>query len=70
MRVWIYIFTPKIWGIGNYADNYIGSNILSRNIKVILPLKKLKINKNTFKKEKKTTGNARAQVCSTLVRPI
>jgi hypothetical protein len=25
----IYIFTPKIWGIGNDADNYIGNNILS-----------------------------------------
>jgi hypothetical protein len=39
--VYTYIYPQNIWGIGNYADNYIdGSNNLTAILKLIYPLKK------------------------------
>ena len=44
----INIFTPKIWGIGNDADNYMdGSNNLSAILNLIHPQKK-RIKKKTL----------------------
>ena len=43
MYVHTYIYPKNIWGIGNYADNYIdGSNNLSSILKLIHPMKKNK----------------------------
>jgi hypothetical protein len=40
--IYIYIYPKNIWGIGNYADNYIdGSNNLSSILRLIHPLKNI-----------------------------